>query len=321
MTLDADHLRYHRRRWGMDHDRYDFSMLSARRPVAWPGGAGVALWVNVAVQFFPLNQGGKPFAPPGGMSTPYPDLRHFTLREYGNRVGIVRCLEALDAFGIRPTFSVNAALAERNPGLLDRLVRRGDEILASSWHMDTLHHGELDPTEEWEIADERAIVEERTIVERTLETLRERTGQAIEGWVSPARSQSHYTPDLLAAHGVRYMGDWVNDELPYAFRTHSRQLVALPLSLELDDQFLIGANLHSEWEYAAQIIDACDFLAAEAAETGHGRLLALSVHPWLMGQPHRIAAFESVLEHLAGCGSIWSASASEIVAAWRDQAD
>jgi len=308
MTLDANHLEYPHRRRGMDHGRYDFSMLSDRRPVVWPGGAGVALWVNLAVQFFPLDQRGKPFAPPGGMSTPYPDLRHFSLREYGNRVGIVRCLEALDAFGIRPTFAVNAALAERRPVLLDQLARRGDEILASSWHMDTVHHGEL------------ALTEERAVVERTLATLRERTGQAVAGWVSPARSQSHHTPDLLAAQGVRYMGDWINDELPYAFRTDAGELVALPLSLELDDQFLIGANLHSEWEYAAQIIDACDFLAAEAAKTGHGRLLALSVHPWLMGQPHRIAAFESVLEHLAGCRSIWSASASEIVAAWRDQA-
>ena len=307
MTLDADQLRYPHRRPGMDHERYDFSMLGSRAPVTWPGGAGVALWVNLAVQFFPLDQPGKPFAPPGGMSTPYPDLRHFTLREYGNRVGIVRCLEALDAFGIRPTFAVNAALAERCPSLLDRLAGRGDEILASSWHMGTLHHGEL------------AANEERAIVEKSLATLRERTGQAVEGWVSPARSQSRHTPDLLAAQGVRYMGDWINDELPYAFNTESGELVALPLSLELDDQFLIGANLHSEWEYATQIIDACDFLAAEAAATGHGRLLALSVHPWLMGQPHRIAAFESVLEHLAGCGSIWSASASEIVAAWRDQ--
>ena len=308
MTLDAEQLQYPHRRRGMDHERYDFSLLSSRPPVTWPGGAGVALWVNLAVQFFPLNQPGKPFAPPGGMSTPYPDLRHFTLREYGNRVGIVRCLEALDAFGIRPTFAVNAALAERCPSLLDRLVRRGDEIIASSWHMGTLHHGELAPDEE------------RAIVEKALTTLRERTGQAVEGWVSPARSQSRHTPDLLAAQGVRYMGDWINDELPYAFNTEAGELVALPLSLELDDQFLIGANLHSEWEYAAQIIDACDFLAAEAAKTGHGRLLTVSVHPWLMGQPHRIAAFESALEHLAGCGSIWSASASEIVAAWRDQA-
>ena len=307
MTLNADYLRYPKRRHGMDHERYDWSMLARRPAVAWPGGAGVALWVNVAVQFFPLDQRGKPFAAPGGMSTPYPDLRHFTLRDYGNRVGIVRCLEALDAFGIRPTFAVNGVIAERYPALLDRLAGRGDEILASSWHMDTLHHGDMPPDEE------------RALVRRTLSVLRERTGQAVEGWVSPAGCQSRRTPDLLAGEGVRYMGDWINDDLPFAFRTDAGELVALPLSLELDDQFLIGTSLHSEWEYATQIKDACDFLVAEAESTGHGRLLALSVHPWLLGQPHRIAAFESVLEHLASSSGIWSASAAEIVAAWRDQ--
>lgn len=309
MTLDADHLRYPHRRRGMDHDRYDWSMLAARPPVAWPGGARVALWVNVAVQFFPLDQAGRPFAPPGGMSTPYPDLRHFTLRDYGNRVGIVRCMEALDASGIRPTFAVNGAVAARCPALVERLAARGDEILASSWHMDTPHHGDMD------------VAEERELVERTLTTLRERTGQPVEGWVSPAGSQSRRTPDVLVEHGVRYMGDWINDELPYAFRAGAGEIVALPLSLELDDQFLIGTSLHSEWEYAAQVKDACDYLVAEAGAAGGGRLLALSVHPWLLGQPHRIGAFESVLEHLAGAPGIWSASASEIVAAWRGKHD
>ena len=235
MPLPADHLAYPLRRYGMDHERYAWSMLAERAPVSWPGGAKVALWVNVAVQFFPLNQSGAPFAPPGGMSTPYPDLRHFTLRDYGNRVGLFRCLDALDAFGVKPTFSVNAAMVDRCPRLIERLASRGDEILASSWHMDTLHHGGME------------VAEEAALVDRALQTLREATGQPITGWLSPAGAQSGNTPDLLAARGIRYMGDWLNDELPYAFRTKSGDLTALPLSLELDDAFVIANNLHSEW--------------------------------------------------------------------------
>lgn len=307
MPLDAEYLKYPKRRYGMDHDRYQWSMLARRAPVAWPGGAGVALWVNLAVQFFPLNQSGKPFRPPGGMSTPYPDLRHFTLRDYGNRVGLYRCLDALDAAAITPTFSVNAAIAERYPALLERLNRRGDEILASSWHMDTLHHGGM------------PLDEEAELVRRSLDTLRDAVDAPVVGWLSPARSQSRNTPDLLAAAGIRYMGDWLNDEMPYPFATAQGELTALPLSLELDDQFVIQNNLHSEWEYADQIKDACDFLLAEAERTGHGRLLALSVHPWLMGQPHRIAALESVLAHISAQAGIWSASAAEIVAVWSRQ--
>ena len=89
----------------MDHDFYDWSMLQNRKPVAWPGGKRLALWVNVGLQYFPLNQQGKPFPPPGGMTTAYPDLRHYTLREYGNRVGIYRFFKAFDAFGVRPSFA------------------------------------------------------------------------------------------------------------------------------------------------------------------------------------------------------------------------
>ena len=307
VALDPGYLDYPKRRYGMDHERYEWSMLTERAPVAWPGGAKLALWVNVAVQFFPLNQSGKPFAPPGGLSTAYPDLRHFTLRDYGNRVGIFRCLEALDAQAVKPTFSVNAAIAQRYPKLLERLAARGDEVLACSWHMDSLHSGEM------------AEADEQALIERTLTTLRKATGQPVRGWLSPAHSQSLNTPDLLAAQGVHYLGDWLNDELPYPFHTKHGELVALPLSLELDDQFIIQNNLHSEWQYADQVKDACDHLLAEAQAHGQGRLLALSIHPWLLGQPHRIAALEVVLAHLAAQPGVWSASAGEIVAAWRRQ--
>ena len=79
MSLDGDYLKYARRGYGMDHDHYDWSMLADRAPVTWPGNKPLALWVNVALQFFPLDQKGKPFPPPGGMVTAYPALRHFTL--------------------------------------------------------------------------------------------------------------------------------------------------------------------------------------------------------------------------------------------------
>ena len=298
MSLDPSYLRYEKRRYGMDHDRYDWSMLGNRDPVTWPGGARLAVWINVAVQFFPLNQSGKPFAPPGGMSTAYPDLRHFTLREYGNRIGIYRCLDALDRYGFRPTFSVNSILTERNPKLLERLCRDDNELICTSWSMDTLHYGGME--------------NEEALIRRSLAALRDTTGQAVTGWFSPARSQSQETPDLLAEQGVTYMCDWINDDMPYRFNTGKGNMTALPLSYELEDQFIIQSNLHSEWEYARQLTDACDFLLKEAEEQNSGRMLALSIHPWLMGQPHRIGALESVLAHISTRDGIVNLSAGEI---------
>ena len=44
--------------------------------------------------------------------------------------------------------------------------------------------------------------------------------------------------------------------MPYRFSTPAGPIVAMPLSLELEDQFIIMQNLHSETEYTQQICDA-----------------------------------------------------------------
>ena len=90
MALDKNYLEYPHRSHGMDHNRYDWQMLAQQKPVVWPNNKKLALWINVPLQFFPLDQKGDPFKVPGGMTMPYPDLRHYSLRDYGNRVGIYR---------------------------------------------------------------------------------------------------------------------------------------------------------------------------------------------------------------------------------------
>jgi allantoinase len=306
MALDKEYLQYPHRHYGMDHDRYDWSMLSDRPKTVWPGGAKLALWVNVNLQFFPLDQKGKPFPAPGGMTMPYPDLRHFTLRDYGNRVGIYRFLKAFDAYGIKPSFAINTALAERAPYLLERIGARDDEILCHGWDMDSLHYGGMDRAEE------------ATLVEQSLSRLRQLTGRDITGWISPARNESEHTPELLAANGVRYFCDWVNDEMPYSFRTGEGSLVAMPLSNELEDRFVIMNNQHSEQSWLEQVCDACDYLLAEAEQQG-GRILALNIHPWMLGQPHRIGKLEQALAYITNQPGVWSAGANEISQVWQAQ--
>ncbi|MBB4287460.1 polysaccharide deacetylase family protein [Roseospira goensis] len=304
MALDDSTLRYDHRRYGYDHDRYAWSMLAERPPITWPGGKPLAVWINVSLQFYPLNQRGVPFKVPNGMTMPYPDLRHFTLRDYGNRVGISRLLRAFDRAGVQATYAMNARLAERTPALVRRLVDQGAEILAHGWTMDHLHTSAL------------ARDEEAELVRRTVDTLRTLTGQPIRGWLSPARHQSWHTPDLLAEHGLAYCADWVNDDLPYPVATATGRLVNMPLATEIEDQFVMGQNLHSEDSWAEQVCDAFDYLLAEGTARG-GRLFALSLHPWMVGQPHRIGALEAVLDHImARRDRIWQAPAGDILDAY-----
>jgi peptidoglycan/xylan/chitin deacetylase (PgdA/CDA1 family) len=289
----------------MDHDRYDWSMLTDRPKITWPDGKKLALWVNVPLQFFPLDQKGEPFKIQGGMTMPYPDLRHFSLRDYGNRVGIFRFLKAFDKYDVTPTFAMNTQLAKRNPYLLNTIKERGNEVMCHGMHMDALHYGGQDKQLETQL------------VQDSVNQLRELTEQNITGWLSPGRNESENTPELLAANGIEYFCDWVNDDMPYRFKTDKGNLWAMPLSNELDDVFIMLNNLHSEDSYAEQMIDACDFLLKEANHSG-GRILSLNIHPWMLGQPHRIGALEQVLEYVMS-QDVYSASASDILQAFTSQ--
>lgn len=302
----SEPLDYPNRHYGNDHDRYEWSMLTDRAPLTWPGGEMLALFVVVPLQFFPLNPTGKPVKVAGNMTMPYPDLRHYTLRDYGNRVGIHRVLKALATSNVTPTFAVNTRLFEREPLLRELIAGRGNEVMGHSWSMDTAHAGGLEESEE------------RELVQRSLSRLRELTGQPVRGWLSPGKLNSPNTPDLIAAEGIEYFCDWVNDELPYRWNTASGELWSMPLATEISDTFTLVDNLHSEESWADQVCDAADLLLAESREQG-GRILTLTLTPWLVGQPHRIKHVERVLQHVSSLDGVWSASGSEIFDAAKAQ--
>lgn len=306
-TLPDDYLEYPLRRYGMDHERYEWSMLPQRKKVTWPHNARIALWVVPALEWFPLNMAGVPFKPPGAMQTAYPDFRHYTLRDYGNRVGIYRIMKALKKHGIPATVAVNAAVAVRYPALIQQCHQQGWEIMANGLDMDHLHHGGLS-------ADE-----EKKWVDQTLSILRKASGQAVRGWLSPAKSESFNTPDILAAAGLDYVCDWVNDDMPYPMHTTSKTLVAMPHPIDIDDYTILVNNHHTENDFRDQLIDHFDVLYKESATEG-GRIMPISLHPWVIGQPYRIKALEDALAHIMSHKDVWAATGSQILDAWQPQA-
>lgn len=308
MSLSNTYFDYPWRSYGYDHERYEWSMLADRPKIYWPDDKQLAVWINLSLQFYPLNQSDMPFKIPNGMRMPYPDLRHFSLRDYGNRVGIFRCLKAIDRYGVRPTVAINSQLANDTPYLLHRLLDRDIELLCHGWNMDNLHYGGQE------------LEEERDLVKRSVDTLVTLSGHRVRGWLSPARNQSWNTPELLTANGIEYCADWVNDDMPYCFNTKNGALTILPLPQELEDQFVIAQNMHSEDSWVDQVKDAINFLLEEATQQG-GRMLGINVHPWLMGHPHRIACLEAVLEYITERTGVWQATSGEIMDAFNTQTE
>lgn len=308
MTVDSAYVSYRHRRPGMDHDRYPRENVFAREPVRWPGGARIALWLMPLVEFFPLDMPLDDV--PGGMTRPYPDFWNYTMRDYGNRVGIYRVLQTLDERGLKASVAFNSKAAQRDRFLLGQVRRRGWEVVAMGVDMGRIHRGGVgrDTEKAW--------------IGESLATLRALSGQPVGGWISPALCESFDTPDLLAETGIDYLCDWMNDDLPYAFRVQTgdgdASVVAMPHGHEISDLKLMADYGHSAREYADQVIDHFEFLYREAAEHG-GRILSLPMRPWLIGVPHRIGGLERILDHVTGKAGVWPATGTEILAAWRAQ--
>ena len=299
MALDPSYLEYRRRRRGMDHDLYPWSNLFDRAPVAWPGGAKVAVPIVVSLEWFPILAADHPFRAPGHMQTAYPDFRHYTSREYGTRVGFYRLLDAFATAGVTVSVATNTAIANRYPALIRDLVTAGHEIVAHSTDMNGT------------IASGLAEADERTLIAVSLDTLERVSGTRPRGWLSIARSQSFATPALLAEAGVAYMLDWVNDDLPYVITTAAGPIIDLPLNHELSDRQIITIQQQSTDSYATQIRDAFGWLEAEAGRYG-GRMLPLHLTPYIIALPYRIGAFEGLLDWLRQKGA-WITSASAVV--------
>lgn len=305
--LPDDYFVYPHRRRGMDHARYPYRILPRTRPVQWPGGARIALCVAVHAGHFPMDMPLKPFTAPGGMERPYPSFWDFTQRDYGNRIGIYRLMQAMGSRGVKGTALISAMLAREYPVLMDDIARAGWEPACAGLDMGHLHHGGVAE------ADERAWIALATSL------LRGRFGDAVQGWHSPAHSESHRTPDIVAGAGYAWTSGWLNDDMPYAFATEAGTLTAMPLPQDLADQRMLHQQNMATEDFVNAVLAAHAALDAEAQTTGSGRILTVSVTPWLMGQPHRIRAFAAMLDAILARGSVWSATGTEIVQAWRVQ--
>jgi len=298
MPLDPSYLLYPHRAYGMDQRRYDWRLPTDRPNHVWPKDARVAVMIVVPIEHHPLDPIGKPFKHPGAMVTPYPDLRHYTSRDYGNRVGVFRILRCLQAAGIKATFPINANQLDRLSPLVEAILAGGHEIAAYGLSTNHIHWGGLDPSDERDIIGRvRDIFASHALSPRT--------------WLSPARQQSFATLDLLKEHGFDICLDWEADTVVLPMRTEHGPVLAIPLSNELDDRSLLIDRRQSEDEWADQVIEAIAYLKGEAPRSG-GHVVGFTLTPYVTGQPFRIAALRRLLAILAGDPAVWMAKAGEI---------
>lgn len=290
--LSTDYLSYPKRAYGQDHSFYDWRLSQNRPKLEWKNGVKVAICLIVPLEFFPLNPSGVPYKHPGAMVTPYPDLRHFTVRDYGNRVGVYRILEALEEAKSQATFAVNGEIARRYAPLLQKL--EGHEILAHGVSTNHIHHEGLSRQEE------------EALIDRALNAL-----PSPKGWMSPARGQSSRSLELLAQSGLDYCLDWEMDQVPVMAKTDKGDIMLIPNSYELSDFTLLHTRRQTEESWVKQIMSAIDMLAEEHERFG-GQMLGLTLTPYIIGQPFRIWALRELLSRIGAREDVSILTAAQI---------
>ncbi len=294
-------------RRGMDHDLYAFSPMPDRPPLAWPGGAALAVSVVVYLDWWDLA------TPEGAHRTPdvhgmwghqFPDLRTFSYRLYGERIGAYRILDVLQRLGIRATVAVSASIVDRYPELVLLCRDRGHELAAHGLSAQRMIHSGM--TED----------EERSHILASQAAVTRLTGERPSGWFGQDQGESTRTPELLAQVGFDYLADWPNDEQPYWMNT-SPPIVSLPLQSELDDQQFLWLHQQASWTYPQAVLEAADQLILDARAQAQGRSLCLGLRSWLSGRPHRIAYLEQALAGLRARSDVWMVPARDLISAFR----
>jgi allantoinase len=298
------------------HNRYSYSPITRRPDYTWPDGRRLAVYLGFNVEHFEFGKGlGAKLAPSGD-----PDVLNFAWRDYGNRVGVWRCRDLFDELKLPVGLLINTALYDYCPEVI-AAFRKGQY----AWGAEVIGHGHTNAERQGDMSEDA----ERKLIAECSARIAKEEGAAPRGWLSPWISESMVTPDLLKEAGYAYNLNWCHDDQPQKMGTRTGDLWTIPYPQEINDiPAVIGRQCGAE-EFANMIIDCYDemiaqaegvssksapgFLAPGAAavpgatgeRSGQPLVMGIALHPYLVGQPHRLRQLRRALQHICADGRAW----------------
>jgi allantoinase len=278
------------------HDRFEYSAIAKRPKWELPNGARVAVWIVPNVEHFHYDKPAMSLTPmTAGLR---PDVLNYAWRDYGVRVGIWRIMEVLERQGFIATAALNSEVCLHYPAIIEEGNRLGWEWMAHGENNSSLFTGMPEEAE-------------RPIIKGVLDTITKSTGKMPRGWLGPALTETDNTLDLLAEAGIEYVADWCNDEQPYSMKTRGGSLVAIPYTLEIGDIPTFLQHGSSGEAFYQMIVDQFDMMYEEGKK--QPRVLAMALHPFLVGHPYRARHLERALAHIRQHDDVWITTGSAIV--------
>ncbi len=260
--------------------RVPYSAIVDRPKLAVPDGGRMLVWVIVNVEHWGME---RPMprmvlSPPMGQPL-QPDLPNWAWHEYGMRVGFWRIHDALKNLGIVPTLAINGIVCQSYPRVAQAALDLNWEFMGHGFVQGPMH----------------AVADQRDAIKKTVDAIKAFTGTAPRGWESPGLTETADTIDHLAEAGIEYVADWVFDDQPVWIPAKPKPVLSVPYSVELNDIPMMLLQSHTGSEMYERGVAQIDRLWQESATIP--RVMAISVHPYITGAPHRIANFERLLAY------------------------
>lgn len=272
---------------------FPYTPINRRPKLTWPNGAHVAVWVIPNIEVFALDEK----MPSGGGDIP--DVSQWSLRDYGARVGVFRLMEVLSKRGIKGSVTLNSEVCDAYPQIIEDAVALGWEFLGHN-QSNTRRLTDVPPDQE------------KAVIQDVLSTIEKATGARPRGWLGSGLQETWNTLDYLADEGVEYVSDWSNDDQPYLMDLDGgRRMASVPYNTEINDLPAFHRFFQSAEAFESMMRRCFDTLYREGAE--QGRVMPIALHPFVIGQPHRIWALESALDYIAGHEHVWFATGGEIL--------
>jgi allantoinase len=277
------------------HGRYEYVPIAKRPVYDWPEGKRLAVFFCSNIEHFAYRAGLG--VDPSGFERSQSQV-NFAWRDYGNRVGIWYYFDLLDEFGLPGAHNVNSAALEACSEIVERINGRGDEFVG---------HGRTNGERQdglWE-DDEARLIAEAT------DTIARLSGAKPEGWLGPGLAESRVTPDLLKEAGYRYVMDWPVDDQPIWMKTRAGPILSVPYPTELNDLPAMLTRHHTARQFAEMITDQFDEMLEQSKK--YPLVFSVALHPFIIGQPHRLRAFRGALRHImARRDELWLTTPGDI---------
>ncbi len=283
-------------------DRVPFQPITDRPRLRLPNGARIAVYTIVNVENWdPALAMPRTVLPPPMGQPLLPDLPNWAWHEYGMRVGFWRFLDVLARRRLRATFALNGSVCREYPAVCQAALDAGWDFMGHGFIQRPMHR----------VDDQRAAISD------TIEAIRAFTGKPPRGWESPGLTETMETADLLAELGIEYVADWVLDDQPVPIRTRSGSLISVPYTLEINDVSISAVQQLPSDALLTRGRDQFDRLYQEGAEIP--RVMAISIHPYLTGVPHRIKYLEQLYDYILGHDGVMMATGAEILDWYKQQ--